>query len=380
MAQEIALPNVGMAFGEMQRLADAIAKSSLFGIKTAEQALVLMAISQAEGRHPALAARDYDIISGRPAKKAEAMLRDFFAAGGKVEWHAITDTLADATFSHPQGGTVRIAWDMERAKRAGLEGKENYRKYSRAMLRSRTVSEGVRTVWPMATSGLYAPEEAADFRAEPRDITPISTAAALDSFAKVTETVDRETGEVRDIPAEAKAAASAGRKAFVAFYETLTDEQYALIEDQVDDLKAMARAADRPQSEPDEDPFGLRPLGVSLSHKGADRNADEPASPEEAEAAEAETVHPQSLPTASAAPSLAVAIQKQRIGAPPDWERTRKALTGCVYNIESLDDVAAFRKLNLGTMAALREGDREKWEAVNMALADKERVLRGGEA
>ena len=112
-----------MPLQDMQTLAVAIAKSNLFGIKTPEQALVLMAIAQAEGRHPVEAARDYDIINGRPAKKAEAMLRDFILAGGKVAWHALTDELADATFTHPQTGEVRIDWDMKRAKTAfGQEG------------------------------------------------------------------------------------------------------------------------------------------------------------------------------------------------------------------------------------------------------------------
>jgi hypothetical protein len=90
------VPAAGMEFGHMERLADAIARSNLFGIMTKEQALVLMSIAQAEGRHPALAARDYDIIQGRPSKKAEAMLRDFLEAGGKVEWHALTDDKAEA--------------------------------------------------------------------------------------------------------------------------------------------------------------------------------------------------------------------------------------------------------------------------------------------
>jgi phage RecT family recombinase len=155
--------------------------------------------------------------------------------------------------------------------------------------------------------------------------------------------------EIREIPPRPR------REDFIPAAEPDPEEQYEVVDEETGEVGE------------EEDALGLRPLA-------------EPASPEGAEAAEAETVHPQSLPTVSAAPSLAVAIQKQRIGAPPDWERTRKALTGCVYNIESLDDVAAFRKLNLGTMAALREGDRERWEAVNIALADKERVLRGGEA
>jgi hypothetical protein len=157
-----------MPFGEIERMADAFAKSNLFGFKTKEQALVLMMISQAEGRHPALAARDYDVYQNKPAKKAEAMLRDFQASGGVVKWHELTDERADATFSHPQAPEpLRLDWDMARAKKAGLAGKDLWGKYTRSMLRSRLVSEGVRAVWPGATSGMYVPEEMAAMTQEP---------------------------------------------------------------------------------------------------------------------------------------------------------------------------------------------------------------------
>ena len=98
-----------------------------------------MSIAVAEGKHPAIIARDFTSSSGRPAKKAEAMMRNS-AAGGSVKWHALDDTIADATFSHPQGGSVRITWDMARAKQAGLIGRGMSGKYPRAMLRSRCVS------------------------------------------------------------------------------------------------------------------------------------------------------------------------------------------------------------------------------------------------
>ena len=154
------VPATGMmTFADVERLGTAIARSQLFGIKTPDQAIALMMIAHAEGRHPALAARDYDIIQGRPSKKAEAMLRDFLEAGGHVEWHALTDDKAEATFKHKQGGSVRISWDMARAQRAGLKGKDMYTKFPRQMLRSRCISEGVRTIWPGATSGMYVPEE-----------------------------------------------------------------------------------------------------------------------------------------------------------------------------------------------------------------------------
>jgi hypothetical protein len=158
---------------DIERMARAVAASKLFGVKSPEEALSLMLIAQAEGRHPASAANDYNIIQGRPAKKADAMLRDFLSAGGKVQWISLDDKRAEATFSHPAGGTVTIAWDIERAKRAALSGKDMWAKYPRQMLRSRVVSEGIRTVFPGATSGMYVPEEVQDYRAEalPAQIT-----------------------------------------------------------------------------------------------------------------------------------------------------------------------------------------------------------------
>jgi hypothetical protein len=152
---------------DIERMARAVASSKLFGMTTPEQALSLMLVAQAEGRHPASAAQDYHIIQGRPAKKSDAMLRDFLSAGGKVQWLALDDKRAEATFSHPAGGTVTIAWDIERAKRAALSGKDMWAKYPRQMLRSRVVSEGIRTVFPGATSGMYVPEEVPDMP-EPR--------------------------------------------------------------------------------------------------------------------------------------------------------------------------------------------------------------------
>lgn len=144
---------------EIEMMASYMARSGLFGVKDVNHAVALMLIAQAEGKHPATIVNDFDVIQGRAAKKPAAMLRDFLAMGGKVEWHSNTDELAEATFSHPQGGSARIKWDMEDAKRAGLVGKDNWKKYPRQMLRARVTGEGIRTVFPGATSGTFTPEE-----------------------------------------------------------------------------------------------------------------------------------------------------------------------------------------------------------------------------
>ena len=155
----------------IQTMANAVAKSGLFGIKTADQAMALMLIAQAEGLHPAIAARDYHVISGRPALKADAMLARFQAAGGKVEWKTYTDTAVSAVISHPQGGKVEIEWTIDMAKRAGLTRNQTWTQYPRQMLRARVISEGIRTVFPGVAVGVYTPEEVSDFD-PPKDITP----------------------------------------------------------------------------------------------------------------------------------------------------------------------------------------------------------------
>jgi len=151
-----------VSFDQQVQLAHAFAQSGLFGIKTKEQALALMALCEAEGLHPAVAVRDYHIIQGRPAMKAEAMLARFQTAGGKVKWLELSDTFVEAQFTHPAGGSVKIAWDVDRAKKAGLMNKDIWKKYTRAMLRSRVISEGIRTVFPGVVTGVYTPDEMQD--------------------------------------------------------------------------------------------------------------------------------------------------------------------------------------------------------------------------
>ena len=151
-------------FQDMQSMASAIAKSGLFGMKNENEVLALMAVAQAEGLHPATAARDFHIIQGRPALKADAMLARFQNAGGKVEWTIYTDTIVVGVFSHPNGGRVSVEWTIEQATRIGLvKPGSGWQKFPRAMLRSRCISEGIRTVYPGSVTGFYSPEEVADF-------------------------------------------------------------------------------------------------------------------------------------------------------------------------------------------------------------------------
>lgn len=171
-----------MTVSDVERVALAIAKGGLFGSKDPNAVLTLCLLAQAEGQHPAVVFRDYHIISGKPAKKAEAMLRDFINAGGRVEWHCLDDQCADATFTHPSG-SARIEWTLQRAKQAGIST-AMWSKYPRQMLRSRVISEGIRTVYPGATSGLYEEAEVRDMANTP---APANEADVIEG-----ETIERE--------------------------------------------------------------------------------------------------------------------------------------------------------------------------------------------
>jgi hypothetical protein len=140
--------------------------------------MAIMLLCQAENLHPAIAMRDFHVIQGRPALKADAMLARFQQAGGKVEWKVYTDAEVTGVFSHPQGGSLEVTWTLAQAKSIGIATKDNWKNYPRAMLRARCLSEGIRAVYPGCVVGVYTPEEVQDF--EPRKTVDMGTAERVD--------------------------------------------------------------------------------------------------------------------------------------------------------------------------------------------------------
>jgi hypothetical protein len=115
------------------------------------------------------------------------MLARFQAAGGSVVWKDYTDTKCTGVFTHPQAGSVTVEWDIARAKRIGLTGKDSWKNYSRAMLRARCISEGVRTCFPGIAVGIYTPEEIEAGDAE-IDITPSKSDTAMQGAVEASAT------------------------------------------------------------------------------------------------------------------------------------------------------------------------------------------------
>lgn len=209
-----------VTYEQMEKMAKTVAASKLFGIQQPEQALALMALCQAEGIHPMTAVRDYHIISGRPALKAETMLSRFHQAGGRVKWYELSDAKADAEFSHPQGGTIRLDWTIDRAKQAGLMGNATWNKYPRAMLRSRLISEGVRTVCPQVVQGVYTDDEIINSTPE---LGAVSVEQGVQSFGTA-QLTNQEADDYLKAISEAPTL-EALRDNFSAAWRATTDER-----------------------------------------------------------------------------------------------------------------------------------------------------------
>ncbi len=175
---------------DISTMAEVAAKSKMFGFKNPEEAMAIMLLCQAESLHPAVAMRDYHVIQGRPALKADAMLARFQQAGGTVQWKVYTDKEVTGTFSHPQGGSLDVTWTFEQAKRIGITTKDNWSKYPRAMLRARCLSEGIRAVYPGVVVGVYTPEEVQDFDDKPAKVKDMGKLEVVDNEGVITVSVD----------------------------------------------------------------------------------------------------------------------------------------------------------------------------------------------
>ena len=163
----------------LEVMAKHVANSRLFGLNPA-QAFTLMLLAQSKGLHPIQAMERYHVVKDKPTMKAEAMLAEFQARGGNVEWTKDSDAEVEGLFTHathaPKGNVS--GFSLADAKRAELLSNSMWAKYPNNMLRARVISNGIRKTMPGIIVGIYTPEEVADFdRTAPRN--PVETTAVV---------------------------------------------------------------------------------------------------------------------------------------------------------------------------------------------------------
>lgn len=158
-------------------MARAFAQGNLFGAKTTAAALSLILIAESEGIHPAKAMQEYDVIEGKPVRKAEKCAARFIESGGKIRTLIYSDDEVKMHFSHPMGDDIELSWTIERARKIKsasgkvLADKDVWKNNPRQMLRSRCWSEGTKTCYPGYADITLSYEEMSD-EMELRDVTP----------------------------------------------------------------------------------------------------------------------------------------------------------------------------------------------------------------
>lgn len=132
------------------------------GIKTPQQALLIMQKGAEIGVPSTYALASIHVIEGKPSCSAELLMALVRRAYGQAAIRVKTATNEECVVEYREAGwdgVSQLSFSIADAKVAGLAEKAMWKKYPRAMLRSRAVSECVRTAFPECIAGLYTPEE-----------------------------------------------------------------------------------------------------------------------------------------------------------------------------------------------------------------------------
>lgn len=126
-------------------------------VKSAEAALFIILTGRDLGLSPIQSLRSINVIQGKVEVAADMSLGLFHRAGGKSHFVKLTDTEAVLRFSAPWLlEDHEESFTIKDAERAGLLSRQdNWKKFPKAMLRSRAISAGLKSIGFDPTAGVY---------------------------------------------------------------------------------------------------------------------------------------------------------------------------------------------------------------------------------
>lgn len=148
----------------IMRMGEALVKTNFLGanIKTGAQAAAIMLKGKELNVPPMQSLSSINIIQNKPTISPEMMLALIYRdiPGVKINFPILTKECCQIKTTRPGQLEQIIEFTKQDAIDAGLWGNATWKKYSRAMLRSRAIGEMARTVYPDVISGCsYTPEE-----------------------------------------------------------------------------------------------------------------------------------------------------------------------------------------------------------------------------
>ena len=131
-------------------------------LKTPGQVVAVILAGRELGMPPMRALRSLKLVKGNVTESADSQLGRFKAAGGKAAFEKLDETEAVLKLTHPNGDEHVERFTMDDAKNAGLTANDTYKKYPKAMLRSRVITAGLKSVGWDGGAGVYDPAELSD--------------------------------------------------------------------------------------------------------------------------------------------------------------------------------------------------------------------------
>jgi hypothetical protein len=133
------------------------------------------------------ACRKLQVIKGAVTERADSQLARFKSAGGRAEFKELSEARAVLLLRHPNGDQHTETFTIEDAKRAGLASNDNYAKHPKAMLRSRAITAGLKSIGWEGAVGIYDPDEVGEH--EPAR-EPVVVRPKFDTAPQATPTAD----------------------------------------------------------------------------------------------------------------------------------------------------------------------------------------------
>lgn len=170
------------AWDVMKRQGSELLKTGFLpsSIKTPEQFIAIVLKGRELGLPPMYACNHIVVIQGKPTMSAEVMLAMIFknCPGAKIQYLEVSGEKCSIKASRPGSDASVFSFSMDDAKAAGLTSKENWRKYPRAMLRSRCISELARSLFPDCVAGVsYTAEELGAITDESGEVVDVPVAS-----------------------------------------------------------------------------------------------------------------------------------------------------------------------------------------------------------
>lgn len=153
----------GVTFADLVQMGEQLARTGFLPdhIKTGPQFAAIVMTGKELGMAPMRAIRSFHMVKGKVVEDAASQLARFKSAGGRATFDHLDDVKAVLTLTHPNGDKHTETWTIDDAKKAGLMN-GLVSKFPRAMLRSRVITAGLKSLGWEGAVGAYDPSELVD--------------------------------------------------------------------------------------------------------------------------------------------------------------------------------------------------------------------------